>query len=220
MAKKVLKNELDFFLFSEIYQRFQEPRAKRKALNLLESTIQCLSRKGFDGITLEMIARESAVTRPLIKHYFDDLQELKVFSIKYIRLLFQTLAVDEMKKAKNPAEMLGAYIDSCFRWVSNHRSHSLVWLAFMHRCAHNSEMRQLNTEAVDTGNERIETLLELGKSQSVFHFDLANETAKMIQVLITGALITFVSENLKDPKAFAIETRNTCLQLAGFRSQD
>jgi AcrR family transcriptional regulator len=215
---KLLKNSLDFTIFSEIYQKLHEPSAKRKALNLTEAAIICLSKKGFDGVTLEMIAREAAVTRPLIKHYFEDLEDLKTFSIKYIRVLFQTLVLEEMKKQTSPEKLLSVYVQACFDWVKTHRTHGLVWLAFMHRSAQNKKMRELNTVAVNTGNERIEQLIEAGRAKNIFRVTDVARAARMIQILITGALITLVSEEIPDSNELSKKTVKTALELAGFPS--
>lgn len=215
MATKLLKNEIEYLIFNEIYQRFQEPKAKRKALSLIEAAITCIAKKGFESVTLEMVAREAAVTRPLIKHYFSDLEELKLFSIKYIRLLFQKLVVTEMGKVSEPDKMISVYIESCFVWIKNHRIHAMVWLAFLHRCAQSPKMRAVNTEAVRTGDERIKGLLALGKTSGFFKFDDLERTAKMIQVLITGAMMSSVSEDFEEPKNFILQVRTQCLDILG-----
>jgi AcrR family transcriptional regulator len=215
MNPKLLRNDIKYVVFDEIYQRFNEPKAKRKAHGLMENMIHCLARKGFDGVTLQMVARESGLTRPAIKYYFASLDELKVFSIKYVRLIFQKLAVDAMMRGANPQDMLSLYIDSCFVWIKNYKTHALVWLAFLHRCSQNAEMKALNTMAVLAGEERIQNLLQIGKEKGVFRFSNAASTAKSIQVLITGALVSFVSENIDEPESFQALVKTQCLMKVG-----
>jgi len=216
MADKRLRiydNELRQVIFAELYQRYSEPKAQRRAMTIMEAAIQCLSKQGFDGVTLEMIAREASVTRPLIRHYFSNLDELLQTSIKYIRLLFQKVAIDAMVKAKQPDEMLANYIDSCFFWLENFRTHALVWLAFMHRCGRSKKARELNTAAVRTGEDRIQALLEKGRQDGVFHFSDPVMAAKMVQSAITGGLLTYISEDLLDSRKYADEIRRLCFHV-------
>lgn len=215
MSSKLLKADLKYLVFSEIYTRLEEPKARRKAFMLLESAIQCFARKGFDGVTLEMIAREAGVTRPLLKHYFENLNDIELCVLKYIRLIFQKIAVDAMSKATEPKQMLSEYVKSCIYWVENYRTHSLVWLSFLHRCGRNPKHAELNTLAVKTGEERIATLLDEGKKQGVFQFENSQEVAVLIQLLITGTLIKLVSEEVGDTALLKKLLPAHCLQFAG-----
>lgn len=212
---RILKDELNYLIFGELYLRFDDPGAKRKAFNILESTIQCLERKGFGNVTLEMIAREAGVTRPLLKHYFEDLNELTMTAIKYIRLRFQKLVTDAMSQQKTPEGMLKSYVDSCFHWVDNTRTHANVWLSFLSLCAKKPSYRLVNTSAVEIGEDRIKKLLQNGQATGVFHFENVEDTAKSIQVFITGALITYGSDTTRSEESFKTMIRVQCLSLAG-----
>lgn len=213
-SSKIIKDDLRYVLFSEIYFRLEDPKAKRKAFTLLEAAIKCLAKKGFDQVTLEMIAREAGVTRPLLKHYFADIDEICEFAIKYIRVLFQRLAIEAMTKQKRPSEMIAAYVDSCFYWVDNFQSHSRVWLAFLHRCAIDKGYQKLNSEAVRTGTERIAGLIQLGVKSGEFHSPNPVASAKALQVMITGALITYATELVENEAQFRQEIVGKCLGIA------
>lgn len=210
--------DVKYLLFSELYTRLEEPKSKRKAFGILEAAIGCYAKKGFDAVTMEMIARQAGVTRTLLLHYFEDGAEIRELSVKYIRLLFQKLAVEAMTGAKTPDEMLSKYIDACFYWTANFRSHSLVWLLFLHRCAGDHNLRDLNTLAVTTGADRIVAILEKGREYNIFDFSDARAVAKAIQTIITGALVVGASENLHDHTEFARTTREQCMRLAGVKS--
>jgi hypothetical protein len=125
------------------------------------------------------------------------------------------LAVEAMADARTPVEKLSKYIDACFYWTAHFRTHSLVWLSFLHRCAGDKDLRDLNTLAASTGADRIAALLQEGKELKVFSFDDAQVSAKVIQTIITGSLVVGASENLHHEKAFAENTKNECLRLVG-----
>ncbi len=217
IVPSLARADFKYLLFAEVYTRVEEPKTKRKAFGLLEAAITCFSRKGLDQVTLEMIAREAGVTRNLLKHYFKDLEDIRELSVKYIRLLFQRIAIDALASGEEADVMLARYVDACFYWVENFRVHALVWLAFLHRCSRDKKLRELNTLAGAVGEERIANLIRLGCEKGVFAPTTSEDAAKVIQSLITGALIISVSEELARPKGLAVATREQCLAVAGLR---
>jgi AcrR family transcriptional regulator len=216
-SHSTLRRELTFLIFTEVYQKFDDPKARRKAFSILEAAINCFARKGFDGTTQEMIAREAGVTRPLLRHYFEDPANLQEIAIKYIRLIFQKMAIDAMSSGKTADEMVLNYVNGCFEWIRNFRSHSTVWARFLSSCMSNKKFRALNTVAVAAGEERIQSLLEMGKSAGVFQFEDAAGAAKSLQVIISGALITAASEDLPDGQAFQKMIQKSVVHLLGIR---
>lgn len=212
---KLVRDELKYLIFSEIYLHLDEPKARRKAYTLLEASLKCFAKKGFDEVTLEMIAREAGVTRPLITHYFENAEELKMVAIKYVRLLFQKFVLEAMEKANEPDRKLSAYVSACFTWVENHRTHAAVWLAFMQRCTRQSKLRKLNTEAVRTGEKRIAALLGAGTQQEFFKCSDPETAARAIQVVITGGILSLITEDFDDPKQFPKFIERRCLSIAG-----
>ena len=215
MRTTIIKDEINYLVFGEIYHRFDDPGAKRKAFTILEATIECLNKKGFGSVTLEMVAREGGVSRSAIKHYFSDLDDLSGTAIKYIRLRFQKRVVDAVSKHTTPTAMLAQYIDSCFEWVENQRAHANVWLSFLSQCVRRPTLREINTTAVVIGEERIQRLLKLGQEAGAFSFASPEAAAKAVQSLVMGAMITYASENLADPAEYKAIIKRNCLALAG-----
>jgi AcrR family transcriptional regulator len=213
--QKLIKDDLQYILFSEIYFRLESPKAKRKAFLLIEASIQCLAKRGFENFSLENAAREAGVSRATIRHYFEDSEDLRELTVKYIRLLFQKLAVDAMVKKATPDQMLSAYVDSCFIWVENFRTHANVWLSFLNFCTNKIKLRALNTDAVQAGHERLTALLANGKASGIFKHANSEVAAKMIQVFITGAMVVSASEDFANRSEFVRDVRAHCLALAG-----
>ena len=218
MSLKILiRSDIKYLLFSEVYLR-AEPKSRRRALALVEAAISCFAKSGFENVSLEMIAREAGVSRTLLNHYFSDANEIREISIKYIRLCFQKIAVEALAKGSDPKEMLASYVDACFFWLKNFRKHALVWLSFLHRCANLKTFRALNTKAVDVGHQRIMTVLEMGQQAGIFTFKDCQQSAKTIQSLICGALVSIVSEDMPDPKSYTTLIRLQCLALVGVKT--
>ena len=203
--------DVKYVLFAELYDHLRSPKAKRKAFALVEAAITCVAKRGFDGVTLDMIAREAGVSRPLLTYYFSDERELHEIMVKYIRLLFQKMAIEAMIRGTSPRMQLVKYVEACFTWADNFRAHGLVWLAFLHHCPRNPAFRKLNTLAAAVGADRISALIESAGSTVVS----SQAAAKSIQAVITGALMVRASEDLEDLPHFNQKITDLCLQLAG-----
>jgi len=215
---KIYEFDLRRLIFSEIDQRYSDPKAQRKAWSIMEAAVKCMAMNGYSGVTLELIARQAGVTRPLIRRYFKNLDELLETTIRFIRLLFQKLAIEAMTKSNRPDEMIGYYIESCFTWVEDFRTHALTWLSFLLECSRSKNSRALNTTAVKTGEERILALVEKGREVHIFHCEDTEGAAKSVQTLITGAMITFASENLDDKKKYVADVKLAAFKILGVKN--
>jgi AcrR family transcriptional regulator len=215
--RAIIKDDVRYLLFSEIYLRYDEPKTKRKAYSLLEAAIQCFDKKGFEDTTMEMIAREAGVTRPLLRHYFKDTRDLRETALKYMRLILQRVAVEAMLKSERPDEMLHLYLEACFTWARTYKVHRRVWLGFLASCGRRTSDRELNTQAVNTGTDRIVQLLKAGKDAGLFQFEDEHIAARLIQITILGALVTTTSENIDETEPLERAVIRQCLAIAGAR---
>lgn len=213
------RDRLRFLIFDDLYLRFTDPKIKRKAFTILEAAITCFARKGWDETTIVMVAREAGISRSLINHYFKNVAELRVFALKYIRLRFQTLVLEKMKKGTTATDMLSLYVTGCFDWLETSRTQAVVWFSFLTRCTRSHPDRRLNTEAVDTGTERLQQLITQAAQKGELHCDNPVAAAEMIQVVITGTLVTLASENCSEEKIHRLKETcvRTCLAAAGAR---
>lgn len=217
--KKILRParvDFKYLVFSEIYERYDDAKAKRKAFAIVEAAIACYARKGFTSITLDSVAREAGVSRSLVRHYFKDANSLRDTSFKYIRYLFQKMVVEQISKESRPDQALEIYVQSCFEWVDRFRRHSIVWWIYLLKCASDSTLREVHTVATQVGADRISHLLDLGVTLGLFS---VNEdlgvVAKNIQTLISGSISVYTSEDLADPKTYRDQIVKCCLAMAG-----
>jgi AcrR family transcriptional regulator len=213
MSKRwVIKSDIQFLLFGEIYGHKASPGGKRKALALVEAAIQCYSRRGFDRTTLTAIAREAGVTRPLLLHYFSDQDEIREYAAKYIRVILQRIAVDAISRESSPARMLEQYVNATFVWADTFRTHAVAWLSFLQCCTRDRHLRRVNNAAIQASTARLELLLEKGLNTGEFRFSSVTDKAEALHALIGGALISYVSQDLEDPKGYIANIRREALQ--------
>lgn len=169
-------------------------RADRAMLSIIEGAIVCYAKAGIDGVTMDEIAKSSGVSRSLVIHYFKTQREVFNLAVKHIRLEFQRLAIRSIQVADTPIAKLEAYVDSTFQWIEKHPKHARVWLLHLYGCSVGVKERALNTELSDIGQTRIVALLEAVGTAGLERSQLEWK-AKLIQIIISGALLTALTEN-------------------------
>lgn len=180
-----------------------EPRltvGERTMIKILDGAIKCYGRSGFDGASFEQIAKAAGVSRPLLTHYFKDKEDLFAMAAKRIRLQFQQMAIDAIQAAgDSPEGMLRGYVGSIFDWVELHPVHVRVWMLHYYECATQAKMKALNSDLVNTGHDRIAALLERGAKAGAFAKGHYLDRAKVIQILVTGVVVSAITEDVRIP---------------------
>lgn len=212
-SKKSLHDDLRYIVFSAIYQRYSEPKSRRKAFSILETALTCYYKKGFDGVTFKMISRESGLKPPSLRHYFSDLKEIQEFTIKYIHVSAQKLIVDELLKSDDPMKMLKNYLHAHYLWAVHFEKHLCVWIHFVSFSSRRKHEKSLNTEAVINGAHRISDILARGRKLGVFHHKNDFVTARVIQTIILGWLTTLVTEEIENVKEFSQNIIQECIHI-------
>lgn len=201
-------------LYAELFG-FRPSLAQKRTIQIIEGAIKSYASVGVENTTYDRIAKICKISRPLVQHYFEDKESLFEMVATYIRSHFQQIAIQAIKTETEPSKQLAAYIHSTFFWIKKFPHHACVWQLIFYYCHLNPKLRDLNTQVVDMGTERIASLLTMGKSQNIFSCKDVRATAQLIQIVITGSLLKATTENMKSEiDAFAEETTSTCLALA------
>jgi len=207
--------KLTHSLLSELFESTPR-RSQQKQVEIVEGAIRALIRHGFDKTTHGKVADESGVSRSLVIHYFPTIDALFTFTVKYIRAIFQEDAIKEIKTSQSSREMLEKYTKATFTWTRKREAHAKVWLHFYFLCSINKKYKTLHTQMVTMGHKRIMEILAGGNKAGEFKCDQLSQTAKMIQVIITGALVTLGTEEVPFPLSeLESATVNECLRIAG-----
>jgi AcrR family transcriptional regulator len=191
-------------------------KAQLTQMLIIEAAIESYGVHGIENATPEKIAQKSKVSRPLILHYFKNNKTLFEKSMEYVRANFQRLAIEAIQKESKAKPRLWAYLDSTFDWVNDYPQHANVWHLFFYYVTLDKKLKRLHGEWVAMGQQRIAGLIQQGIAERVWKCANPMKAAKMIQVLITGALVTSNTEAIdtkllrKDIKQKALE----CIQTA------
>src|SRR5438445_7896877 len=178
--------------------RGRKPRAERPEPSreqLMAAAIDCFARLGYQGTTIDRIARDAGVTKGAVYYHFRDKEELLFEAVKDRIGGFEQQVLEEVKPAQDALERLRHVVDACFlhATVSNHRRFIIT----------------LMIEALDT-NPRLSAefqrilrrmrafladLVRRGQGQGTMRTDIVPE---MAAALIAGAIIGAEVQHYQD----------------------
>jgi AcrR family transcriptional regulator len=189
-------------------------KSQKRMLEIAEAAIRNFAKYGFADTSMERIAASAKCTRPLISRYFKDKEEILFFSARVVRVKWQARVVEAMSgRALDPKSQLRAYLKECFGWVNEEHEDALLWLVFFHYCGLSPKFNALNTSLVAEGTRRVEGLIVEGVRAGQFKSENPAKAARDIQVQITGAIVSSLTETLDNPEDFAARSYQTCLDL-------
>lgn len=127
--------------------RFSREKAEVRRAMLIEAATRCLSRGGIGAFTVDRICREAGVSRGLVNHYFDGLDELlvEVYRSSLRANLDVQIAEARQRRADeagwDPAESLLALVKSSFSPDYFRQDNVLVWLSLWGEVAVNPRLQ-------------------------------------------------------------------------------
>ncbi|HVK60604.1 MAG TPA: TetR/AcrR family transcriptional regulator [Bdellovibrionales bacterium] len=189
-------------------------KSQIQQLRIIEAALESFSKHGIEKTTYTNLAKRCKISRPLIHHYFPTLEDLFLLAAKYVRKTLLNLALEEMTKAKpDSRSQIEAYARGCIRWVKEFPEQNSFWLLYFYQCSLKGLAREENTKLVQAGHERIRMLIEMGNKEKTWAVSKPVEVAKTVQLLITGTLVSLMSED-----AYLTAGRAESLLLNGFNS--
>lgn len=212
--RRFIRDDYRYVIFAELYDSSNSPQRNHRAQRIVESAIKVYARSGLMESSLNQIAIESGCSLSTLKNYFKSSNELRFFTLKYVRVLYQEYVIHEMSKGADPKEALEIYLDCCLRWPRYFIAHQKVWLSFLSFAAGDSKLREMNQEAVRVGFERLKDLIQKGVQHGQFNLKTrsADQCARVIHTLVTGVILSQATENSNfaddgylDLKAFVFE---------------
>ncbi|MEM7646425.1 MAG: TetR/AcrR family transcriptional regulator [Pseudomonadota bacterium] len=193
--RQFLRDDVHYVVFSEIYLKTKSGPGRRKALKILEAAIRLMAQKGIHAVTLTMIAKQAQVSRSLVNHHFSTIQEIHLYSIKYVRLLYQEFVVEKIAQAQGQSDIFNVYFDACLTWPQYFPDHVKFWFSFLHQTTGDKKLRSLHTEMVRVGSQRLFELIRQNSPDSPLSDEDLRMKTRQIHILITGLLLSEATED-------------------------
>lgn len=183
---------------------------------IIEAAIKSYVLVGIEKSNYQQIAMVGSVSRSLIQHYFPDPDELLAMSVRFMISSFRAFAIEAIQAQSDSQEKLVAYIRSAFDWGRTYKNLEKFWFLFYYYCSIKKKYRDLNTEIMKSGYDHLTSLLTAGKEAGLFTCKTPAETARQIQVILTGALVVLGTQNFGiDSDEYVQNIIHLCLRLAG-----
>jgi AcrR family transcriptional regulator len=214
------KDPLKKTLLSEIFNT-ELSRGEKTKLKIIETAILTFAGTSSEDLSYEDIAKKGSLNRSLINYYFPQRKDLFLTVMKYIRALYQEIAIAEFSKSDDPEEMFKLYVQSTFLWINTTPQHVKVWILFWFLASSHGEMQGFHKELTEMGKERIISILKQIKNEKNKKPKIESSKqeleykAKSIQRVITGAIIEAMTEPFENLKALEQDTLRQCLHTAG-----
>lgn len=181
-----------------------EPEMRRKAI--IEATMQCITRYGHSGSTLERICAQAGVSIGLIGHHFSSKEELMLST--YQELTDQLR--EETRKYMavhdgSPEDRLLAIIRSSFRGQIFNEFVLTTWLGFWGAAVSSEQLRELNKKLYSDYRKDLESVFKAIAKDNGTQID-----AKAAALTITALIDGFWLEWALDPKAFSSKKAEKC----------
>src|SRR6266446_1853381 len=81
---------------------------------LVRAAIDCFARLGYQGTTIDRIARDAGVTKGAVYYHFRDKEQLLFEAVKDRIGGFEQQVLEEVKPAQDALERLRHVVDACF----------------------------------------------------------------------------------------------------------
>jgi AcrR family transcriptional regulator len=177
---------------------FQNAATKSQAqqIKIVQAAIKSFAHHGIEKTSYTNLAKDCGISRTLIHHYFPTLDSLFLLGANYARQTLLECAAEGLRRhPSDERKQLNGYIHGCFRWVELFPDQAKFWMLYFYQSSLGGTAKSENTAMVRAGHQRIQALILTGKEKGYFHFKDAALTSKAIQVLITGAIVTIITEN-------------------------
>lgn len=175
---------------------FEATKPQQQQIKIIEAAIRSYAVHGIEKTTYTSLAKMCEISRPLVHHYFPTLDSLFLLAAKYVRETLLRCATEEINQhPEDEMKQLKSYIDGCFRWVRLFPHQARFWMLYYYQTSHDQKARTDNSLMVKAGHLRIKKLIESGKIKKIFTFKDSLQTSKAIQILITGAIVSLLTED-------------------------
>src|SRR6058998_2093141 len=180
--------------------RGRKPRAERpepSRKQLMAAAIDCFARLGYQGTTIDRIARDAGVTKGAVYYHFRDKEELLFEAVKDRIGGFEQHVLEKVTPTPDALTRLREVVDACFfhATVSNHRRFIIT----------------LMIEALDTNPRLSGEFRDILRRMRTFLRDVvvrgqqrgqlrADVSAEAVAAVIAGGIIGAEVKHYQDPE--------------------
>jgi AcrR family transcriptional regulator len=179
---------------AEMTKKRQEPAAARG--DLLGIAIDCFALHGYQGTTIDMIARAAGVTKGALYYHFRDKEDLLFAAVRDRMVDFEGRVVAAVTPVDDPMRALGQIADACL-FVATRNNHRRFLLTLMVEAIDgNAELAAQFREMMHRFRAFIAGIVRIGQQGGLFRFDVEPEGAARVFIAgVMGAEIQYYQDS-------------------------
>jgi AcrR family transcriptional regulator len=129
--------------------RFARERRGVRRRMLIEAAIRCLARGGIAAFTIDQISKEARVSRGLINHHFDGIEDLLRAVYESMTEAMGTAAREALSVDGGPRERLDTVLEAMWTPPMFSKTSLRAWLALWGEVATNGRLRAAHRRSYD-----------------------------------------------------------------------
>jgi AcrR family transcriptional regulator len=181
-----------------------------RALALVRSAYQVLTRQGSHRLSLQDVADQAGVSKGMVLYYFDSKEHLLVATMRWALEEYADRLRRSVAGAGGPDEALAALVDASFAGPEEDRDHFLLYLDMVEHAARVPAFGLLPGTARELFDGLYEEVVRDGLARGRFRVEDPAAAAAAMRALIEGTLLGWLQRD--DRRAAHADCKVRCLR--------
>ena len=184
--------------------------ATERKKQIIESTIECISRYGYNNFSMQDVARIAGVSKGIIHYYFLNKEELMMAVLDRVAGDIEALLTHATRQTNDPLERLKIIINHMFSLAIEKKEYYCINMDFWTQINQKEEVRRAVAAHYAKFRTAIAAIIQNGMDTGVFIGDDASFKASLVMALVDGMSLQWLfSEDVFDYN----EMRKKCEEL-------
>ncbi len=173
-------------------------RAENGRRDLMDIAIDCFARYGYQGASIDRIARAAGLTKGAIYYHFKDKEELLLEAVRNRVGQFERRVISDLVPVSDAVGALRRVTEVCLEHATKSNHRRLIVRLMVEALDTNARLSALFREMMQRFRAFLHGIIEVGQQQGVFRRDVSAATAAGVYA---GAVMGAEIEYYQDPAA-------------------
>jgi len=164
--------------------------------DLMDIAIDCFARYGYQGASIDRIAKAAGLTKGAIYYHFTDKEELLFAAVKNRVGQFERRVISDIGAVKDAVAALRHVTDVCFEHATKSNHRRLIITLMVEAFGTNARLSAQFRDMMRRFRAFLRSIIEVGQRQGVFRADVSAVTAAGVYA---GAVMGAEIEYYQDP---------------------
>jgi AcrR family transcriptional regulator len=164
--------------------------------DLMDIAIDCFARYGYQGASIDRIAKAAGLTKGAIYYHFKDKEELLFAAVKNRVGQFERRVISDLGSVKDAVAALRHVTDVCLEHATKSNHRRLIVTLMVEAFGTNARLSAQFRDMMRRFRAFLRSIIEVGQSQGIFRADVSAITAAGVYA---GAVMGAEIEYYQDP---------------------